>query len=275
MTVITGNLVLSEPVADGANANNPLVGYHNLLVAGSVVADTEATEYPASNLANPSTALRWQANDQTEQYLTVSVTSLNNIDYVAIAKHNFSSAQIAVSIEAYSELDGSSQPIWIEQVAPVIPSSDAPLLFRFEPGVHAGVRIRLQPGLAVARAAVVYVGKLLVLERRIYVGHTPINYGRNNKVTNGKSENGNFLGRIVLNESLSTSVDVSNITPAFYRSSLDPFIAASKDTTFFFAWRPGDYADEVGYAFMTNDPRPSNQRNNGMMQIQLSMSGIV
>jgi hypothetical protein len=95
------------------------------------------------------------------------------------------------------------------------------------------------------------------------------------KITNARSESGNFLGRIVINEMTETSVSMQNLTPDWYRSQLDPFIRASKETPFFFAWRPGDYPNEVGYAWITDDPQPSNQRSNGMMQIDFQMRGIV
>jgi hypothetical protein len=136
------------------------------------------------------------------------------------------------------------------------------------------LRIRLQPGNAEPSAAVVYAGTLLVLQRRIFVGHTPINYGRSAKVTNARSESGNFLGRIVLNEKNSTSVDMKNITSAWYRTFMQPFIDDSQENPFFFAWRPSDYPNEIGFAWMTNDPQPSNALPNGMMQISLEMTGI-
>ena len=63
MTVITRNIVLSEVTADATNANNPIVGYHNLVNSGSVAADTEDSDFPAVNVSNPSTAQRWQAAD--------------------------------------------------------------------------------------------------------------------------------------------------------------------------------------------------------------------
>jgi hypothetical protein len=70
------------------------------------------------------------------------------------------------------------------------------------------------------------------------VAHTPIKYGRRTNVTNGMSESGNFLGRIVLGQMVETEVSLQNITPGWYRSYMDPFIEASRETPFFFAWRP-------------------------------------
>jgi len=113
------------------------------------------------------------------------------------------------------------------------------------------------------------------VQRRIYVGHTPMPYGRSARIQNGRSEAGHFLGRIVIQETRDTAVALQNLTPTWYRTYMDPFIRASKEVPFFFAWRPQSYPYETGYGWMTNEPRPVNQRANGMMQIDLQMSGVV
>ena len=269
--VIAGSLVLGDSVSGGGiiNANNPLIGYRNLATASNVAATSAASGRPASNLANPSTNLRWEGtNALVDTYLTVTVNAVEPIDYIALARHNFGSAQIPVSVEGF---DGS----WAELVAPVLLPNDGPALFRFAPAALPAIRLRLQPGSAVPTAAVLYTGALLVLQRRIYVGHTPINYGRTTKVINGRSESGNFLGRIITAEMTETSVRLANLTAGWYRTYLDPFILNARERPFFFAWRPSDYPREVGYAWLTSDPQPTNQRSNGMMSIELKMAGVV
>jgi hypothetical protein len=270
--VISSGLVLA-PDPSGIDGNNPLIGWRNLVTPAAVAGTSQAAGFPASNLANPSTNLRWQAASGTpDQYVTVTVNSVEAVDYVGIARHNFGSGQIPVSIEGRAS---SGLPeVWVELVAPVLLPNDGPALFRFAPQSLFAVRVRLQPGLAVPTAAVAYVGKLLVLQRRIYVGHTPINYGRTARITNARSENGAFLGRIVLSEQTQTKVDLQNLLPDWYRANMEPFIRASKDVPFFFAWRPQAYPHEVGYAWMTNDPQPANARSNGMMQVSLELGGI-
>lgn len=268
MIVISPSVVLSP--GGGINAENPVVGWHNLVTVGSVSADGANVDYPVSNLANPSTALLWRGSNTADQYLTVSVGTDEFIDYLAVARHNFGSGAVVVSVEGMA-VDGGS---WVELAGEILLADDSPLLFRFAPQALFQIRLKLQPGSVIPSAAVLYVGKLLILQRRIYVGHTPIPFGRETRVTTGVSESGNFLGRIVIGESLETSVDLQNITPSWYRDQLDPFIVASKDTPFFFAWRPGTYPRETGFAWMTNNPKPSNQRSNGMMQISLSMGGV-
>lgn len=270
MIVISSSLVLAATPGD--QSNNPVVGWHNLVTADNLTAGTAATGCPVTNLANPITApgARWRANDTTEQAVSVDVNTVEQIDYLAIARHNLGSAGITATVEG-SINDGAD---WSELVSETLLPDDGPAIFRFEPQALTNIRLSLGTGSAAAEIAVMYVGKLLVLQRRMYVGHTPINYGRQSKVLNGKSESGEFLGRIVLSEQLGTSVPLQNLTPAWYRTEMDPFIAAAKETPFFFAWRPADYPLEVGFAWMTNDPQPSNQRPNGMMQIQLEMTGV-
>lgn len=270
MLVISSSLVLAA--TSGDQSNNPVIGWHNLVATDNLTAGTEADGYPVTNLANPITApgARWKANDTTPQAVSVAIDTIEPVDYIAIARHNLGSAGIPVTVEG-SVNDGAD---WFELVGETLLADDAPVIFRYEAQSLTNIRLALGTGSAPAEIAVMYVGKLLVLQRRIYVGHVPIVFGRSASIVNGRSESGEFLGRIVTSEQLSTGVNLQNITPGWYRAEMDPFIVASKAAPFFFAWRPADYPLEVGFAWMTNDPQPQNQRANGMMQIQLEMAGI-
>jgi hypothetical protein len=280
MAVVIGSgVVLSGlVVSDQPNGNNPLIGYHNLVTASNLTASSEDPDHPAANLATPATHLYWRgdgfASPTDHEFLTVVTDTAELIDYVGIARHNFGSSFFPVSVEVQA-VDGGA---WTTVVAEVLLPNDGPVLLRFTPQAAYAVRVRLSPSSVSTdppEAAVLYVGTLLVLQRRIYVGHTPLPYGRVARITNARSESGAFLGRIVLSQMRQSSVNLQNLQPDWYREYLDPFVEASKDTPFFFAWRPLDYPFEVGYAWITNEPVPSNQRSNGMMQIQFQMSGIV
>jgi hypothetical protein len=227
-------------------------------------------------MANPSTNLRWEgelSSPEADEHVTVAVNSVDLLDYLAIARHNLGSAQIAVSVE-YLDTDASPDT-WVELIAPVMLPNDGPALFRFPPQGVGSIRLRMQPGSEAPTIAVMHVGALLVVQRRLYVGHTPMPYGRTTKVTNARSESGNFLGRIVLNQMTGTAASFKNLTPAWYRTYMEPFLSVAQEQPFFFAWRPGSYPLEVGYGWMTNDPKPVNQRTNGMMSIELQMAGTV
>jgi hypothetical protein len=272
MIVISSSVVLSPD--DDTNGNNPVIGWEQLVTASNVSATTEAATWPARNLADPSTYDRWEGlvgSPAVDEYLQCIVDRIDPVDYVGLARHNFGTAQIPVSIEAKAT---SGDP-FTEIMAPQMFGNDAPIIFRFAPVSYYALRVRLQPGLQAPRCAVLYVGKLLIMPRRIYVGHTPINYGRATRVYNGRSERGHFMGRRILQESVETGATFQNILPSFYREHLEPFVQNAQQYPFFWAWRPQSYPNEVGYCFLTSDAKPVNQRANGMMQLQLDMAGVV
>lgn len=251
------------------NVNNPIILYDNLATIANVTADGSAADYPVSNVANPDTLSEWCGSTTAEQLVTVTISVDRFADAIGIARHNFGTAQIQVSIE------GNVGAGWSQIVAPVLFKDDAPKIFRFTKDVYTGLRLRLGAGSAVPRLAVLSVGELLRLPRRIYVGHTPITLGRQRKVINGMSESGNFLGRVVTGGQSSTAVSLKNLDPAWYRERFDPFVLACETLPFFFSWRPDRYPREIGYVWLSGDAIPKNQMSNGMMQVDLSITGVI
>lgn len=276
--VVSSGLVVS-PGVDGLTADNPIIGYQTLVTSNNVMATTSQADWPASNLANVSTYLKWRAESGSpllDEYLTVVPDTADDIDYIGIAGHNFGSGQMPVSVEV---LDESTSPaMWVEVISELLLADDGPVLFRFDKDVYPSVRVRIQPSLLAEQvtpfAAVLYVGELLILQRRIYVGHTPVTYGRELSVANHRSIAGAFLGRIVLSETVRTSIEVKNLTPSWYRANFEPFLLAAREIPFFFGWRPGTYPREIGFAWLTGDPQPQNQLANGMMSISFDVEGI-
>jgi hypothetical protein len=272
MTIISRNAVLSIDPTGEINANSPLIAYHNLVTISSVTSDTADASYPITNVANPLTFLEWRAANNTTQYVSVALGGFPGpVDYVAIAKHNLSSAGITVSVEGSND-GGATWPLTL--VSSTVLSDDDPTILRFTAQVLTNVRLKFVGGTSPARIAVLYAGKLLVLQRRIYVGHSPMKYNRVVRSITGMSESGNFLGRVVLDEKRVSEVSLENLPPAWYRSYLDPFFVDAQQRPFFFAWRPEKYPSEVGFCWMTGNPSVTNSRNNGWMSASFSMEGI-
>lgn len=267
MIVISSKYVLS-PAAAAADPDLPAVGYHNVVRADSIVADTQEANYPASNLANPATHLEWRAEDDSEQYITITTNEVDPIDYVGIARHNLGTAEIVVSVEANIE------SIWTEIVEETMLPDDTPAVLRFAAESYSQVRIRLQTGSDAARIAVVYCGKLLDLERKVYVGHTPLPYARKISMSSNRSVSGNFLGRIILGEGRESTVPFSLFTPEWCRENLDPFLEAAEEIPFFFAWRPGTYPREVGFCDLMDDPMPSPAGPSNLIAFDLKLNGV-
>ena len=272
--IVAPNLVLLG-AESGLTLDNPIIGWSNAATISNITVTSENSNYPATNMANPATHLFWQASGDspapTYQYITVTGYS-DNFDYAAIARHNLGSLQIPIAI---GYMDSSSPPVFVEIIGDTLLADDGPALFRFTEQGIGNVTIRLQAGSLAAQIAVVYCGKLLVLPRKVYQGFAPINYGRVAKVTNGRSEAGQFLGRIVLQEFVKDVMPLSLIDPAYFRDHIADFLVDSKERPFFIAWRPQTYPLEVGYCHMTNDPLPTNEAPHGLIAMQLEMTGII
>ncbi len=265
--VVSQNIVLSDANPYGLTLDHPIIGWDNIVTVDNLVADTEATGYPATNLANPATHLPWKADDTTAQYLTITTGSADDIDYVGFAKGNFATAEIAVSFEGD---DGGG---YDELIAPVIPGNDSPMLFRITAAPFTAVRVKLAAGSAAASLGALFVGKLTPLPRKLYQGFTHPSHGRMGKEVNAMAESGDYLGTITTQRHVESKIPLSLIDPTYYRDFIDPFVAARPQ--FFIGWRPESYPNEIGYMRLTNWPLPAPQSPHSLIALSLEMTGIV
>jgi len=273
--IITRNPVLTALSGDeaGLSLDHPIIGWHNIITPSTIAASSSNSNFPASNMANPATHLTWKCGTSAASYQYVTIGSGGEpIDYVAIAKHNLGSQAIPITVGYF---DTNSPPGWHDLVEEHLLADDGPALFRFAEQIVGGLSMRLGLSANIPQIAVVYAGKLLVLPRKVYQGFTPIPYGLVAKVTNGRSEAGNFLGRIVLQEFVRDTMPLSLIGPTYFRDHIADFLIDSKENPFFIAWRPQTYPDEIGYCHMTNDPTPINEAPHGLIAMQLEMTGII
>jgi hypothetical protein len=251
------------------NRNSPVFGQDSIVTSGNIATTTTNTGYPASNMANPATHLFWRGTTFASPEV-ITITQTGTIDYVGIAKHNLATAGASLKIDIATD----GVPTYSTVYGPALQTDNTPIMVCFAERNATHVRITLGAGTAIPQIAVLQVGKALFSPRRVYVGVTPITLGRQSRVTNGRSEAGNFLGRIVVGQGLTSSIALKNLHPLWYRNKLDPLIIRSKEYPFFFAWRPYTYPNEIAYAWTSNDPRPVNAMANGFMQIDLELSAI-
>lgn len=257
---ISSALVVSS---QGGVLDAPVMCFNNLVTSNNTTATSGLIDKPIANVANPATAWVWEAANASTQTITI-MTDGSEVDYVGIARHNLNQIGLTVRIK-YNGVT----------VAPAQAVSDTQaLLFLQNIAAPTTITITITGATVAPRIGVIYVGKSLQLQRGIGVGHTPITYGRNRKSINGVSENGQYLGEIVVRQTNSNQVNLQNLTPDWYRSQLDPYFAASPRVPCFFAWKPSKYASEVGYVWVEGDPQPVNQRSNGMMSVSWNFKGL-
>jgi hypothetical protein len=117
------------------------------------------------------------------------------------------------------------------------------------------------------------MGRILTMQRSIYGGHAPITMSRETVLHQSLSRGGQFLGQGIRRVGLVGQASFRYLTPAWVRSDFDPFVRAARQYPFFWSWKPGDYPDEVAYAWCGEDIRPSNQGVREFMQVGWAMSG--
>ncbi|SDP40734.1 hypothetical protein SAMN04488061_2884 [Filomicrobium insigne] len=277
MIVISRDLVLAPPAMPAdVNADNPLIGWQNIVSVDTVSATQEDPDFPVANLANPSTAPRqaWRGVDLDPFTIELTIETTEEIDYVALAGHNLAGRTVTVEGTIGDEVGSPPEQEWFELVQETMLISNEPMLFRFVPQSLSGLRLVVSAGLAVPRLAVMYCGALLVLQRRIYVGHQPGPLNRKTDRSVGVSEKGNFLGRVIRSQSTATAIEQRNLTPEWYRETFEPFAKFADQNPFFWAWRPGSYPREVGFVWTVGDISPANEQPNGMMGVSIDVEGI-
>lgn len=249
------------------NADNPVIGYDNIVNFGGITADSEKTDYPASNLSNVSTGEYWESNSTSAQNIAFTATA-QTVNYVGIAGHNLVGSTYKLQ---YKVNPGDS---YTDLFTAVVAGDNSAIMHMFESVVAGYFNLVITPASGVyPKISAVFIGEYLQLQRRIYVGHTPIVDGYKTKYRTGKSDSGQYLGRVILSEELGSSVSQENISPSFFRSNIRPFREHAKTKPFFFAWRPATYPAEVGYCWMSGDMDISNSLSNGMMRFSFSIGG--
>jgi len=269
--IISPNIILPRAGEVTIPADTPQILWDNKLTTANIESSVAAaTNYPLTNLANPATNLEWRAN--AAGALELRAVGVGLVDAVGIARHNFGSTSKTVEV---GYLSGS----WVSLAGPVIPANDEPLLFRFAPTSVAKIVVKLSAGTAAARAAVLYVGTALVMQRSVDINpdYAVPRFARRTEFQAGCSDRGDYLGRIVTSQWLDGIEHVyKHITPDWYRDELDPFIrAAQKHVPFFYAFQPDEYPFEVGYLWLQDDPIAMTSPATRRINLTLRMGGIL
>ena len=256
-TVISKNMVISEGVVfDAGNAG--VVGWQNIANTANATVTSETAAGPLSNVFNDSTAFFWQASSTATQTITITAGGVP-VDYIGIARHNLTGATVEIKYDGVT-------------IIPATAIDSQSTMFLTAEASPTTITITIAGATTAPKIAVLRAGLSIRLQRNIYVGHTPITYGRNRIEVSAMSENGEYLGRILRGETRSTEVTLQNLTPDWYRAYLDPWIASREPC--FFAWRPVDYPAEVNYCWIEGDTRPVNSRSNGMMDVSFNLKGM-
>ncbi len=260
--VISRNVVLSSLVS-ATNRNRPIIGWHNIITRDNI----EVSEGESDRLTNPNTASRWVS----EGAATITIDTLGElVDYVGIARHNLGSQGAIIEVQvpasdAWLLSSGSwGDGVWIDAEDPeedggwvtvagdfILPN-DEPAILRFDPIASDSIRISISEA---AYIGVLYVGRLTVMPPMLQ-DHVPARYADTTEVVSGLAESGDFLGRIVTNETKNSDMRFMEVEYSWFEEHMGPFVQASRTLPFFFAWLPGDRPMDSGFGWLSSDIRP-------------------
>lgn len=237
----------------------------NWLAGGVAVASSTATDYFADAPLNSLTYELWKPSSvpATWEYdHTASVEA----DAICVAAHTLGTTGCTFKFQYW---DGAS---WVDLTAAGTVADDSPIMAIFEPVTAERWRINITAGTA-PEIGVLKVAKVLQMQRSLYGGHTPIDFGRQTILRSNMSETGEYLGRTKQRNMLATSYSWENLTADWVRSNWGELQRAVEAEPFFIAWRPGTYG-EVGYCQTDDVPAPQNMGTKNLMAVSLTVRGL-
>ena len=268
--IIDNNLILSPP-EDAQPIRHARILYRTIWrkSGATIEASSEQEEFPASALTNELTYEFWRPESLPATW-EVDAGEAVTVDACGIASHTMGSDGNAVEVQYF---DGSD---W-ETVGDFAPGADDPILFLFEPTEAQRWRIRVT-GSDVPSIGVVFFGKALQMYRPIYQGHSPLSLSRETVREPNRSERGQWLGISVTRRGVKTDFSWENLPALWYRDEFDPFVkyASQGPGTFFIAWRPSQFPQEVGYCWLDQDDiQPDNSGPRDLMSVSMSVRGQI
>jgi hypothetical protein len=246
----------------------PVFLWDNLVTSSGIAADSQDSNYPASNLANPATASVWKSTSTASQNIVFTVDPATQIDAIGIARHNFGSTGCGVTIYGKTADVGATYQTLVD----LSPGDDSPILAIVTAGYYTSIKITIVPNGTAPQAAVVSIGTLLNMPCGIPPGHTPLFDARDVTMLAGIAENGDFLGDIITQQRLGTSVAFKYLDGDWFRSNMRSFLQSR--VPFFFAWAPAVYPLEVGFAKFDGSAKPIINQAAGLIDITIPLVGV-
>lgn len=227
--------------------------YSSVLTSGTAAATTGTG---VNNTLTPTTFDRYTFSGNTT--ITYTLPSSQSVDAVAIGAHNLAAlgGLQTVTVQYATTVGGA----WTNLAPAQVPATNTSLMFIREAGAVSvrQVRIVLTNASGSGYIGAVYAGVALQLQRPIFGGHSPIRYNRETDYFNNRSESGEWLGREVRRRGFSGDITLQRLTRSWYAQYFDAFVQSARVRPFFYAWRPGDYPQDVAFCWTSKDIRPKN-----------------
>jgi len=271
MSVIIDNNLILSPLEEAQPIRHARILYRTIWrkSGATIDASSEQDGFPASALTNELTYEFWRPESLPATW-EVDAGEAVEVNACGIAAHTLGSEGNFVEVQYHDGGDWST-------VADFAPKTDDPILFLFEKRESERWRIRID-GDKEPSIGVVFFGKALEMYRPIYQGHSPLKLSRETVREPNRSERGQWLGISVTRRGVGTDFSWEHLPADWYREQFDPFAeyASQGPGTFFIAWRPSQFPQEVGYCWLDQDDiQPDNSGPRNFMSVSMSVRGQI
>ena len=257
-------------IQTGFNPTIPLshsrIGHKTYTRTGNASASSEQVDFPADAPLNELTYEFWRPTALPATWTLDAGSSVAG-NFIGIAAHTLGTSGNTVTIQ------GSNDNTTYTNIDSYSATDNSPIMFLFADVSYRYWRLTISDG-AIPSIGVVFVGTVLEMLRPCYGGLTPISLSRDSVIRPNRSEGGQWLGRSVIRSGSSMRVGYANLDNSWVRTTFKEFIEDAVIYPFFFAWRPDNYPEDVGYVWVADDIKPSNMGRNSLMQVGFDMTGL-
>ncbi len=254
------------PASDGG-PDKPRVLWNNLMQTGSPTSITPSAEpdpanYPYQNAYDGRSYTYWKVPSGV-QYLTVVFPVGKAVNaYALYLTGDETIAHLGgTATFQYSTDSGATWNNFLPTEAPI----DSTPIYRQTVTVTA-TRWRWKFDCPSAHyVSVLSFGTDFQFERGCWVGFNPPQLARSTVLTNNVSQGGNFLGRSIIRNGMSTMFNMEWLTPGFVRTYWLPFIVWAERKPWFLLWDKTGYPADAAFCWTDGDiGKPENSHSNFM-----------
>lgn len=253
-------------------SNRPLT--HARILWDAITGAISGDGVNADLAGNDYTNQRWEPGALPAAW-TLETAANDDVDTLFIAAHNLGSTGTTVTVETSSTTGGS-----FTTRATVVPTDNSTIAVMFNTGAGAAhtirrVRLTLSGASSEVQIGIIRWGVALQMEQPVFGGIQPIGLSRMVESRASQSETGQWLGRTVQRQALSTEMPWDHLTSAWYRANFHPFALSLPQSPFGLIQNPLRMPESVAWCWTNAAPMPNNMGILDLMSVALPITGFL
>lgn len=240
---------------------NPLIG---TVTGGGLTPELAANEF---------TNQRWFPGALPASW-TIQTDANAEVDTLFIAAHNLGSTGTTVLVETSDTTGGA-----FTTRATIVPTDNSTIAVMFNnagtPYTIRRVRISLTGASSAVQIGIIRAGVALQMERAVFAGINPVGLSRMVETRHSQSETGQWIGRTLQRQALTTEMPWDHLSSAWYRANFQPFALALPQSPFGLIQNPLRMPESVAWCWTNAAPVPSNMGVLDLMSVSLPIIGFL